>query len=328
MANEFIIKNGAFVSGSLTVSQSLIANTVQADNIVGNLEYVNISASNELRGKRVRIDADNYLYLNGSDTFPYFGYNPSNNRIVLRGANVSGLNFLIALDTNIDGDLSANTLTGSLDYDQLENVPGFVDSTGDITQNNIAVFADSFNGLPTNLPFSLPLYNDGNATIKAYNGLSYDGTTFTINGGTTKAKFNELSTSSIDTSAASSGSAVGEIVKMGNTTTVPGALYFFSSSATWFSASATHESHSTGMLGVAIGTNSSTDGMLLNGFVHPTGSSDMGTTTGSILYLSPTYGEFTGSAPGVSGEVARIVGYRVEPNMIYFNPDSSYIVLA
>jgi hypothetical protein len=181
MANEFIIKNGAFVSGSLTVSQSLIVNTVQADNIVGNLTYTNISASNELRGKRARIDADNYLYLNGADNFPYFGYNSSNNRIILRGVNVEGLKFQIALDTQIDGGLTATTLTGSLDYNQLENVPGFVNSTGDIAQNNIAVFAESFNGLPTNLPFSLPLYNDGNPTLQAFEGLSYTSSNLTVN---------------------------------------------------------------------------------------------------------------------------------------------------
>ena len=54
----------------------------------------------------------------------------------------------------------------------------------------------------------------------------------------------------------------------------------------------------------------------------------MGTETGSVLYIDEKPGWVTGSSPGVTGQAARIVGYRIEPDMIYFNPDSSYIVLA
>jgi len=342
MANQFIIQNGAQVTGSLFVSESVIAKNITADSIQGALQFTDISASNTIRAKSIRLDEfNNAIYFLGNNNEPSITYNQSQNgRLNIIGQSAFNLpelnprsavyieNFTELRMAEPDARVVAKSFSGSIEYDFIENVPGFVDTTGDISSDNIAVFAESAQGLPQNLPFSLPLYNDGNPTIKAYSGLSYDGTTFTINGGTIKAKYNELNTSSVDTTAANSGSSVGEIVKMGNTETIPGALYFFSSSATWFSASATHESHSTGLLGVAVGTNSSTDGMLLNGFIHPTGSSEMGTLTGSVLYMSPTYGEFTGSAPGLAGEVARIVGYRVEPNMIYFKPDSSYIVLA
>jgi len=342
MANEFIIKNGAQITGSLFVSESITANAIVANSIDGNIQFSDISASNTIRAKKIRLDAtNNGIFFLGEENEPAITYNQSQNgRLYIIGQSAFDVpdlnpqsaiyieNFRELRMANPDASIIAKSFSGSIEYDFIENVPGFVDSTGNVAENNIAVFAENAQGLPTNLPFNLPLYNDGNPTIRAYSDLSYDGTTFTINNGTIKTKFNELNTSSIDTTAPSSGSAVGEIVKMGNTPTTPGALYFFSSSATWFSASATHESHSTGMLGVAVGSNSSTDGMLLNGFIHPTGSSEMGTLTGSILYVSDTYGEFTGSAPGLSGEVARIVGYRIEPNMVYFKPDSSYIVLA
>ena len=78
--------------------------------------------------------------------------------------------------------VEATSLTGSLDYSYVENVPDFVDTTGDIEANQIAIFAETFDGIPDSLPFSLPLENDGNPTIKGVSGLTFDGTTFNIDG--------------------------------------------------------------------------------------------------------------------------------------------------
>lgn len=78
--------------------------------------------------------------------------------------------------------VEATSLTGSLDYSYIENVPDFVDTTGDIEANQIAIFAETFGGIPDSLPFSIPLENDGNPTIKGVSGLTFDGSSFKVQG--------------------------------------------------------------------------------------------------------------------------------------------------
>lgn len=78
--------------------------------------------------------------------------------------------------------VEATSLTGSLDYSYIEDVPDFVDTTGDIVENQIAIFAETFNGIPESLPFSIPLENDSHPTIKGVGGLTYDGSTFKVQG--------------------------------------------------------------------------------------------------------------------------------------------------
>jgi len=78
--------------------------------------------------------------------------------------------------------VEAISLTGSLDYSYIKDVPDFVDTTGDIAENQIAIFAETFNGIPESLPFSIPLENDSHPTIKGVGGLTYDGSTFKVQG--------------------------------------------------------------------------------------------------------------------------------------------------
>jgi len=184
MANQFIIQNGAQVTGSLFVSESVIAKTISADIIEGTLQYSDISASNTIRARRLRLPADiGGIFLNGEETYPVIGYNSNFQDIRITGESggtgsvyVKGFNSI----TLQNGSIIAPSLSGSLDYSYLDNVPGFVDTTGNIVQNNIAVFAESAQGLPQNLPFSLPLYNDGNPTIRAFEGLSYTSSNLTV----------------------------------------------------------------------------------------------------------------------------------------------------
>jgi hypothetical protein len=184
MANQFIIQNGAQVTGSLFVSESITAKTINADVIEGNIQYTDISASNTIRAKRLRLPADiGGIFLNGEETYPNLYYNSNFQDIRITGEPggtgsiyVKGFNSI----TLQNGSIIAPSFSGSLDYSYIDNAPGFVDSTGTITQNNIAVFAESAQGLPINLPFSLPLYNDGNPTIRAFEGLSYTSSNLTV----------------------------------------------------------------------------------------------------------------------------------------------------
>lgn len=93
---------------------------------------------------------------------------------------VTGGNFDI--DTLSVTSLTIDQLTGSIDYSHIENVPQFVDLSGEASTNQLAVFADSTTGLPESLPFSLPLGSDGNPSLKGLSGLTFDGSTFEVSG--------------------------------------------------------------------------------------------------------------------------------------------------
>lgn len=75
--------------------------------------------------------------------------------------------------------------SGPVDWSLITNAPDFIDFEGEIAPNQLAVFTDTFgNGLPTSLPFSLPLEfeGDGIPTVKGLSGLTYDGSKLTIGG--------------------------------------------------------------------------------------------------------------------------------------------------
>ena len=75
--------------------------------------------------------------------------------------------------------------SSSISWTEITDAPKVVDFIGDVVPNQLAIFADTFAGaLPTNLPFSLPLEpeGDGIPTIQGLSGLTYDGSTFNIEG--------------------------------------------------------------------------------------------------------------------------------------------------
>lgn len=49
-------------------------------------------------------------------------------------------------------------------------------------------------------------------------------------------------------------------------------------------------------------------------------------TVGGLLYLSATAGGLTQTAPSGSGQTVRVVGQAVTADVIYFNPDNTWIV--
>ena len=124
-----------------------------------------------------------------------------------------------------------------------------------------------------------------------------------------------------------SNGAVGDIIKFGNTSTVAGGLYVLNSSGGWTLALASAAATSTGSLAVALGSNSTTDGMCLRGFVNP--FTDPGAGIGSPVYISDAaQGRVTATAPSSTGDVVRIVGYQYGTDLIYFNPSNDFIIHA
>ena len=126
----------------------------------------------------------------------------------------------------------------------------------------------------------------------------------------------------------SAGGGVGDIIKFGGSSTTAGDVYYLQPAGTWAQARANAVGTSTGSLAVALGTNSTTDGMLLRGMVKL--DSDPSATIGNPVYLDDTTaGHARNTAPDTQNDVVRIVGhYYGNSGLIYFNPDNTFIEIA
>jgi len=122
----------------------------------------------------------------------------------------------------------------------------------------------------------------------------------------------------------------GDVWYFGSTSTSAGGIYYLNASAGWTPANADTVLDGTGMLAVALGGNSTTNGMLLRGFVTLIG--DIGGTEdhGMKVYLRALNGNATITAPSTQGHIVRIIGYSIHNinDSIYFNPDNTWVEIA
>jgi hypothetical protein len=127
-------------------------------------------------------------------------------------------------------------------------------------------------------------------------------------------------------SLTSSVSGYGDVVTFGTGSLTAGNLYYFTSGGAWSNADADSTTLSTGLLGIALGTTATTSGVLIRGYVR---SASYTASTGSKLYVSPTAGSITSTAPSVAGQILRIIGYQLNStnNVVYFNPSNDWIEL-
>ena len=125
----------------------------------------------------------------------------------------------------------------------------------------------------------------------------------------------------------------GDVVFFGSTTSMTtGAIYHYKSDGTWELADADSAANCDGLLGVALGAASDTNGGVLRGMVtldHDPGA------IGDVLYVQSdnagTPGNATATAPSASGDCVRIVGYQVSHasnGLIWFNPDNTFVEVA
>ena len=125
-------------------------------------------------------------------------------------------------------------------------------------------------------------------------------------------------------SITATGNAQGDIVKFANTTTVAGAIYAYTGSG-WILAGSGSTNHGSASLGFAIGTNSTTDGMLLRGIANV--GYDPGGKNGCALYLEGA-GSASHVVPTATGAISRVVGWNYGSDTIYFNPDNTWIKIS
>ena len=121
------------------------------------------------------------------------------------------------------------------------------------------------------------------------------------------------------------GTFQGDVVYIGGTTSMTtGAIYHYKSDGTWELADADAAANCDGLLAVALGAASDTNGMLLRGMVtldHDPGA------VGDVLFLSTTGGDCSATAPSGNGDIIRIIGYCLDASngQVWFNPDNTFV---
>jgi len=134
-----------------------------------------------------------------------------------------------------------------------------------------------------------------------------------------------INTRSFPISSGTDGNAIGDVVYFGGTTSMTiGTIYHYKSDGTWEVANANAVATSDGLLGVALGAASDTNGVLLRGMVtldHDPGA------VGDVLYLSNTNGDASSTAPSDNNDIVRVIGYCLHASAgnIWFNPDSTFV---
>ena len=131
----------------------------------------------------------------------------------------------------------------------------------------------------------------------------------------------------------------GEIVYFGSGSgpLVTGGLYYLNADGGWQSANAanTGSGHNQ-LMGIAMGNKVSKFGVLIKGYFDVTYFSGSFVKGGPIYVQSSSVartdlegGYLSGAAPAVSDSYVRVLGYGTDTaNVIYFNPDSTYVELA
>ena len=127
----------------------------------------------------------------------------------------------------------------------------------------------------------------------------------------------------------------GDVVYFGTGSTTAGYLYYLNLDGGWDKANAnatgsrgtTGDGHAS-MLGIALGTSPGTNGMLIRGFFDAETAFFGSWLTGSTVYVhsGSDAGKFTVSAPSSSNSYVRAIGYCTNtPNVVYFNPDGTWV---
>jgi hypothetical protein len=243
----------------------------------------------------------------------------------------SGSQFQITGSLRVSGSITGS-LFGTASWAQsASNAIIAIDATSAEAAKTVRTISSSVNAV------FYPTFVDSNNT-PASNEALYTSDRITFNPGGQVLNVRGLSAQNIQvtSSLTVSGSLIftpptspafnGEIVRFGAGTLTTGQLYFLSSSGTWSLANANSTGSSTGMLGIAVGSSPTTQGLLVRGYAA---SSSYTTATGSILYVATSSGLITATPPSSSNHVVRVIGYKTTlSDTIYFTPDPTWVTLA
>jgi len=125
-------------------------------------------------------------------------------------------------------------------------------------------------------------------------------------------------------SSYSAGSYEGQVIKFGSTTLTTGKGYVLGSS-NWEECNANTEPGVKGLFGIALGTSSTSDGLLVRGIRSVSNSY----TAGDVLYIDLSGGLITNSLSShTTGDFVRVIGYALSTQYIYIDPSPDYLEIA
>ena len=123
----------------------------------------------------------------------------------------------------------------------------------------------------------------------------------------------------------STGNTSGIILPIGSGSVVGGKFYYFAG-LSWSQTDADNESSSKGLIAYAKSSGTpSTNRMLVSGIIY---KASHGFILGSPLYLSTNPGDLQTTAPSGANDVARVVGYALDANHIFFRPDNTWVKIS
>ena len=228
------------------------------------------------------------------------------------GAAAADLTFLV------DGIIKHVATSGeSRFYNQILNTSDYmslvVGANGDTTLTTVDAAATAAH---------FEVAADGNITLDAAANIA-------LESGADSTNYTTIKNRKISVTSSTDGDYDGDVVYFGGTTSMTtGAIYHYKSDGTWELADADAASTCDGLLGVALGAASDTNGVLLRGMVtidHDPGA------VGDVLYVSTTAGDCSATAPSSTGDIVRIIGYQVSHasnGNIWFNPDNTFVEIS
>ena len=132
----------------------------------------------------------------------------------------------------------------------------------------------------------------------------------------------------------------GEVVFFGSSSAAlaAGGIYYLNTGGGWQSvdSAATGSGHKQ-LLGVSLGTKASDDGILIRGYFNVNTFYSGSFIKGGPMYIQSSSvarpatagGYLSGAAPTAADSYVRVVGYGTDTaNVVYFNPDSTYVEIA
>jgi hypothetical protein len=135
----------------------------------------------------------------------------------------------------------------------------------------------------------------------------------------------KISTSIGNVSVAGDTGVNAETITLTTTTGLSAGVVYYLGSSGWVAADASSLSTSKGLMAVAT-SNTSADGMVVRGIVKT--ATDPGGSIGDVCFLSATTGALTTTPVSATGDINRVMGYKIGTNLVFFNPSQDWIEIS
>ena len=343
-ASGVISASGALAGGSLVVGNTIINTTnlaslnSQAVATTSNVQFANLTATGDTTLGNATTDTHTFKgHITASDNISASNIISNN---ITASNNISASGDIIATGTGSFGRLEATSGTAlqlqNNQKIQFENAAGtefgniFMNTSDQMifqnARSNKNIFIRAGNAGNEG---NVIIQKGGTETVIAKFGVAegqYLSGSLTASGNISASGILTVQKNQFSKTSNTDADHQGDVVFFGSTTSMTaGKIYSYGNNGAWQLADADHNNLSgSGLLGVALGAASDTNGILLRGTVtldHDPGG------VGDVLYLSTTAGQASSTVPSGNGDIVRVIGYCLDASngQIWFNPDNTFV---